>query len=38
LNPFKSGRSFLELRPFYRSQQIDGGVEVAFALPVSPLL
>ncbi len=23
LNPFKSGRSFLELRPFYRSQQID---------------
>jgi hypothetical protein len=23
-NPFKSGRSFLELRPFYRSQQIDG--------------
>jgi hypothetical protein len=24
LNPFKSGRSFLELRPFYRSQQIDG--------------
>ncbi len=25
LNPFKSGRSFLELRPFYRSQQIDGG-------------
>ena len=25
LNPFKSGRSYLELRPFYRSQQIDGG-------------
>jgi outer membrane protein assembly factor BamA len=24
LNPFKSGRSYLELRPFYRSQQIDG--------------
>jgi hypothetical protein len=24
LNPFNSGRSFLELRPFYRSQQIDG--------------
>jgi hypothetical protein len=23
-NPFKSGRSFLELRPFYRSQEIDG--------------
>lgn len=23
-NPFKSGRSYLELRPFYRSQQIDG--------------
>ena len=24
LNPFKSGKSYLELRPFYRSQQIDG--------------
>jgi hypothetical protein len=24
LNPFKSGRSYLELRPFYRSQEIDG--------------
>ena len=24
LNPLKSGRSYLELRPFYRSQQIDG--------------
>ena len=24
LNPIKSGRSYLELRPFYRSQQIDG--------------
>jgi outer membrane protein assembly factor BamA len=24
LNPFKSGLSYLELRPFYRSQQIDG--------------
>jgi hypothetical protein len=24
LNPFKSGRSYLEMRPFYRSQQIDG--------------
>lgn len=24
LNPFKSGRSYLQLRPFYRSQQIDG--------------
>jgi hypothetical protein len=24
LNPFKSGRSYLELRPFYRSQQING--------------
>lgn len=24
INPFKSGRNFLELRPFYRSQQIDG--------------
>nr|WP_321399302.1 BamA/TamA family outer membrane protein [uncultured Desulfobacter sp.] len=24
LNPFKSGRSFFELRPFYRNQQIDG--------------
>lgn len=24
LNPFASGRTFLELRPFYRSQQIDG--------------
>ena len=24
LNPFKSGRSFLQLRPFYRSQQLDG--------------
>ncbi len=23
-NPFKSGKSYLELRPFYRSQQIDG--------------
>jgi outer membrane protein assembly factor BamA len=23
-NPLKSGRSYLELRPFYRSQQIDG--------------
>ena len=23
LNPFKSGRSYLELRPFYRSQQIE---------------
>jgi len=23
-NPFKSGRSYLEMRPFYRSQQIDG--------------
>jgi hypothetical protein len=23
-NPFKSGRSYLELRPFYRSQEIDG--------------
>lgn len=24
LNPLKSGRSFAEIRPFYRSQQIDG--------------
>ncbi len=24
LNPFRSGRTFLELRPFYRSQQVDG--------------
>jgi len=24
LNPFKSGRSYLEMRPFYRSQEIDG--------------
>lgn len=24
LNPFKSGKSYLELRPFYRWQQIDG--------------
>jgi len=24
LNPFKSGRTYLEMRPFYRSQQIDG--------------
>ena len=24
LNPFKSGLNYLELRPFYRSQQIDG--------------
>ena len=24
VSPFKSGRSYLELRPFYRSQQIDG--------------
>ncbi|MGD8961560.1 MAG: hypothetical protein PVF29_00285 [Desulfobacterales bacterium] len=24
LNPFKSGRSYLELRPFYRSQELDG--------------
>lgn len=24
LNPFESGRSYLELRPFYRSQSIDG--------------
>ena len=24
LNPFKSGRTFLEVRPFYRSQQLDG--------------
>jgi len=24
LNPIKSGKSYLELRPFYRSQQIDG--------------
>ena len=24
LNPLKSGRSYLEMRPFYRSQQIDG--------------
>ena len=24
LSPLKSGRSYLELRPFYRSQQIDG--------------
>jgi hypothetical protein len=24
LNPLKSGRTFLELRPFYRSQQING--------------
>jgi len=24
LNPFASGRSFIELRPFYRSQEIDG--------------
>ncbi len=24
LNPFKSGRSYLQLRPFYRSQQIEG--------------
>ena len=24
LNPLKSGRSYLELRPFYRSQEIDG--------------
>jgi hypothetical protein len=24
LNPFKSGRSYLQLRPFYRSKQIDG--------------
>ena len=24
VNPFKSGRSYLQLRPFYRSQQIDG--------------
>ncbi len=23
-NPFKSGRTYLQLRPFYRSQQIDG--------------
>jgi hypothetical protein len=23
-NPFKSGRTYLEMRPFYRSQQIDG--------------
>ncbi len=23
-NPFKSGRSYLQLRPFYRSQEIDG--------------
>jgi hypothetical protein len=24
LNPLKSGRTFLEIRPFYRSQEIDG--------------
>jgi outer membrane protein assembly factor BamA len=24
VNPFKSGRSYLQLRPFYRSQQIEG--------------
>ena len=24
LNPFKSGRTYLEMRPFYRSQEIDG--------------
>jgi hypothetical protein len=24
LNPFKSGKSYLEVRPFYRMQQIDG--------------
>lgn len=24
MNPFKSGKSYLELRPFYRMQQIDG--------------
>ena len=24
LNPFKSGRSYLEMRPFYRSQELDG--------------
>ena len=24
LNPFRSGRSYLEMRPFYRSQEIDG--------------
>ena len=24
LNPFKSGRSYLEMRPFYRSQEISG--------------
>ena len=24
LNPFKSGRSFLEMRPFYRSQELEG--------------
>ena len=23
-NPFKSGRSYLEMRPFYRSQELDG--------------
>ena len=27
LNPFKSGKSYLELRPFYRSQEIDGNDE-----------
>jgi hypothetical protein len=26
INPLNSGRSYLELRPFYRSQQIDGDV------------
>jgi hypothetical protein len=24
LNPFKSGRSYLEMRPFYRAQELDG--------------
>ncbi|MGD9079538.1 MAG: BamA/TamA family outer membrane protein [Desulfobacterales bacterium] len=24
LNPFKSGRTYLEMRPFYRSQELDG--------------
>ena len=24
LNPFKSGRSYLEMRPFYRSQELEG--------------